>query len=279
MKRYKVNYNYNNFSPGKQVQENSVKPNPEVAKASNAPDSKSVKAKLKSMKKTSSLVVCGPFFDMAKDKEIIENYSLEYDSIGTDWFCKSGIKTKFYFVRDQAHHSSMISHRNMETVNGFVDLMNERYEDSVLLISGLDNTEFDDYSTRWNWAKNPKKFKAKSYLFKEKRSVQYADMKKDFTKKCYRYSYDFFSVLQFSLMMGYGSVILAGFDLNTNKCFWCNDLRDIQIKRQLELNEVPEEYYAYKGMLNFYKNNFKKDVFTIDKNSKLLENRLAIYLK
>ena len=196
-----------------------------------------------------------------------------------DWFCKSGIKTDFYFVRDQAHHSSMISFKNGETIAGFVDDINNYYLDSTLLISKLDQNEYDDYGTRWNWGKNPKRFKSKTYVFQEKSSNKYIDLKKDFTKKCYRYSYDFFSILQFAVMMEYKSVILVGFELNNNKCFWYNGLRDIHHKRGLELDDIPEEYYAYRDMLNFYKNNFRKEVFTIDEGSRLLEGNLAIYLK
>lgn len=230
-------------------------------------------------KKGNVLLICGTGPSIKRDKEKIEEWVKTYDSIGIDWFCKSKIPTKYYFVRDQVHHSSMISHDDNETIAEFSKLINENYKDSILLISKLNRSEFDDFATRWDWGRKSVKFHVKNkVIIPEKRTSTYRDMKKDFFEICYRYSYDLFCVLQFAVTMGYEKIFLVGFDLHDNKCFWNNGLRNIQKKRGILLDSESEEWYPYSGMFNYWKNNFHNKIFCLNKDSKIIENGLGFYL-
>lgn len=252
----------------KQIQVKRSKPLPNVLSGKD----------LLSTKETSSLLICGTGKSILDNKKIVSQHARTYDSIGIDWFCKSGIQTKYYFIRDQAHHASMISHSDKETMNEFVRLMNAYYLRSYLIISRLDKNEFDDYSSRWNWGDRYKMFKGKKFIAQESRAAIYKEMKQDFTKKIYRYSYDLFCVLQFAVTMNYESIILAGFELNDNQCFWQKGIRNIQKKRDIDPEGEFVDFEGVRGMLNFYKNNFRKQIYTIDKDSRLLDNKLVFYV-
>ena len=231
-------------------------------------------------KKSNALLICGTGPSIARNRDKIKTWTQKYDSIGMEWFCKSKIPTKYYFVRNQMHHSSMVSFNDNETIAEFSKLMNENYKDSILFLPKLNKNEFDDYGTRWDWGRKAGKLVAKNkVILLEERTSTYKDMKKDFFHTCYRYSYDLFCILQFAVTMDYKHIFLTGFDLNDNKCFWTNDLRSVQRKRGEELDEESVEYYAYNGMLNYWKNNFyRRKLFCLDENSRLLENGLAMYL-
>lgn len=230
-------------------------------------------------KKTNSLLICGTGQSIKENREKVIKYANRFDSIGMDWFCKSKITTKYYFIRDQVHHSSMVSLDDKETVSEFSSLINDYYKNSILLISKLRMSDYDDFGSRWDWGSKHARLYANKVIIPEFRSYQYRDMKEDFLGKCFRYSYDLFCILQFAQTMKYDHVVLAGFDLNNNYCFWKDDLRLIQRKRGIELTGESVEYYPFYGMLNYFKNYFHKKIFSLDKNSKLLENNFAIYLK
>lgn len=231
-------------------------------------------------KKGKTLLICGTGPSIEENKEKIKLWTQTYDSIGMDWFCKSKIPTKYYFVRDQAHHSSMLSFDDNETIADFSGLINENYRDSYLLISKLNKSEYDDYGTRWDWGRKSNKLYVRNkIIIPEKRTSTYKDMKEDFLHTCYRYSYDLFCVLQFAHTMGYEHLFLTGFDLNDNKCFWKKGLRNIQRKRGIDLDSESEDWYAYSGMLNYWRNNFHKKIYCLDEDSRLVRHGLGIYLQ
>jgi len=230
-------------------------------------------------KKGKTLLICGTGPSINNNIDRIKTWVKTYDSIGMDWFCKTKIPTKYYFVRDQAHHSSMISLEDGETIANFSELINEYYRDCNLLISKLDREDYDDYGTRWDWGrKSSKLINRNKIIIPEKRTHTYRDIKKDFFKTCYRYSYDLFSILQFAHTMGYQHIFLTGFDLNDNKCFWKKGLRKIQKKRNIDLDAECEEWIPYSGMFNYWRNNFHKKIYCLDDDSRLVRHGLAINL-
>jgi len=230
-------------------------------------------------KKGKTLLICGTGPSVRDNKDKIREYTQRYDSIGMDWFCKSQIPTKYYFVRDQNHHSSMTSFDDNETIAEFSELINTHYKNSILFLAKLNRNEFDDYSTRWDWGRKSTRLVVENkIIIPENRTSTYLDMKKDFFDTCYRYSYDLFCVLQFAVTMKYEHIFLVGFELNDNKCFWTKDLRKIQKKREITLDEESVLYYPYSGMFNYWKNNFRRKIYCLDENSRLAEGRLGTHL-
>lgn len=230
-------------------------------------------------KKGRVLLICGTGPSVSEKRDQIKEWTKRYDSIGMDWFCKSAIPTKYYFVRDQVHHSSMISFDDNETIAEFSGLMNEFYQNSIVFISKLNKSEYDDYGTRWDWGRRSDKIRVKNKLIiPEKRTAYYKSMKEDFFTTCYRYSYDLFCILQFAVSMKYDYIYLIGFDLNDNKCFWNNGLRKVQIKREIKMEEEAVDFHPYCGMLNYWKNNFRKKLYCLNEDSRLVNHGLATYM-
>lgn len=235
------------------------------------------KKDVKRSKKGKTLLICGTGPSINHNKNKLKDWCGQYDSIGMDWFCKSEIPTKYYFVRDQVHHSSMVSFDDYETIGDFCGLINSNYKNSILLISKLNKAEFDDYGTRWDWGRKASRLLVKNkIIIPEKSTFTYGDMKKDFFNTCYRYSYDLFCVLQFAVTMKYDHIFLSGFDLKDNTCFWSENERNIQKKREINCKDESVELAPYSGMLNYWKNNFHKKIFSLDSESNLVKSGLAI---
>jgi len=199
-----------------------------------------------SKKESDTLVIYGSGYsinNLSKDK--IEKFK-EFDSIGFNWFCKSGIPTTFYMLREQTTPSQ----RNVYRGEGHRDLLKDlknAYKDSCLIVIDMKESS-NAWRGKRGWSIYTDYFSNDGVVLKERYYKYYKEKQYEsffgaaqnfniFEEHVMYATCSMSIILNIATWLRYNCLIFVGIDLYDHRYFWLkkNELRERtkRIKRKL----------------------------------------------
>lgn len=103
------------------------------------------------VKKNDNLLIFSNYID-SLDVNLNFFNDIEHDSIGISWFCKNKIKTDYYLIKDQIHHSSFRDATKQRTINDFLRIINSSvFKDTKKIIVNLNRKNYKNTFEYINW--------------------------------------------------------------------------------------------------------------------------------
>jgi len=174
-------------------------------------------------KNSNTAVVYGSGYSIRKITPQEQEQLNTFDSFAFNWFLKSKIPAKFYFVREQANNSKRVDERQGEDVESFVaDINAPPYDQSILVVHDLSG-----HSRRiFHYHRNLHRFKHKGVLVKDVKlkdnetNVRRWQKRNALKTGLYHGSITLNNVLHLVVNMKYNRIIFVGVDLYNSKYFW-----------------------------------------------------------
>lgn len=172
---------------------------------------------------TDMLVVYGSGCSINDLTDVDINFLNKFDSMGFNWFHKSGIPTTFYLVREQANIKKRVDVEGGETVNEFVRLINQNpYDNSFLIVHDVSNhtPEAFPYHKRTELFEHHDGIIVQDIkLKKNEPGIKY--WKKDLCETgVFHGRSTLNNVLHIAVSSGYKSILFVGIDLYDSRYFW-----------------------------------------------------------
>lgn len=238
------------------------------------------KKKFMKYKKSDTIVIYGSGWSINDLTEDDKRHLNKFDSIGFNWFCKSGIPTTFYSLREQ----TTLKQKGLEneTSNTIINNIKQYYNNSCLIIIDMLKSS-NAWRGKRGWTFDSKIFDNEGIILKEKYYSLYKQQKYiPFFKK--GKSIDIFNnhimyatctisnIFHIITWMGYKNIIFVGVDLYDHRYFWLpyDKLRQRTKKKQRKLDS---EHFTAKFTLKMIKDMMqvypKKKLYSFNSNSLL----------
>lgn len=238
------------------------------------------KKKFKNYKNSDTIVIYGSGWSINNLTEDDKRHLNKFDSIGFNWFCKSGIPTTFYLLREQT--TSKQKGLKNERYNDIVDNIKKYYNKSCLIIIDMLKSS-NAWKGRRGWTFDSRVFENERVILSEKYYSLYKEQKYiPFFKQAKKIdifnNHVMYATCTMSIIfhiitwMEYKKIIFVGVDLYDHRYFWLpyNQLRQLTKAKQRKLNS---EHFTAKFTLKMIKDMMKvypeKKLYTFNNNSLL----------
>ncbi len=178
----------------------------------------------KERKTSDTLVIygCGYSINEIKTKQLAKLQ--KFDSIGFNWFCKSGLHTTFYMVREQANVKKRV--KKGETVKGLFRYMaSDPYKSSCRIVVNIIKDGWPDKikKTVFPYHEHLEQLGGSGVVLKEIRKLGHPSIFKKtdiFDKGNYHGRCTMCNIMHIVSYLRYRRIIFAGIDLYDSRYFW-----------------------------------------------------------
>jgi hypothetical protein len=233
-----------------------------------------------STKETDTLIIYGCGSSINKLKEEDKVHLSQFDSLGYNWFCKSGIKCKYYIVREQANIPVRIT--KDEKPEYLIDNLNsDTYKDSILIIHNLTSTSGKCF--QYHKPETIKKFSHKCVVIDDLKLKDNAygidrwSSTNIFKTGVFHGRTTMNNALHIAVFMGYKKIVFVGVDLSDSRYFWLGDKTRESVKKKGR--KFCDEYFLAKRIMDLIQKASKTyniDVSVYNRKS-LLRQIMPVY--